>query len=444
MERPLTKNFRPDGEPLNIGEYEKVGGYEAVRKTLELMSPADVTDLVTAANLRGRGGAGFPTGAKWCSCPAGAYDTAPIEAPGGAIISCPVGREGAPSGYFIIDADEMEPGTFKDRFLMEGDPHQLIEGSIIGAYACQTPVAYIFLRREYALATSRLRKALAEAYEKGYLGKNILGSGFSLELQIHVSGGRYICGEGTALVHSLQGQRAIPGTRPPQQTECGLYGRPTVANNPETLCNVRHIVLNGAEWFRGLSLSADGGTKIYGVSGKVKRPGAWELPMGTPIREILEHHAGGMLDGHKFRGVLPGGASTDFLVEDHLDVPMDFDSIQKAGSRFGTGNMIVLDDRTCPVGMVHNMERFFARESCGWCTPCRDGLPWVTEILKDIEDGRGRPEDLQVLEFHTRNLWLGRTYCALAPGAMEPLKSALRFFREDFETHIKAKRCPWR
>jgi len=218
MERPLTKNFRPDGEPLNIKEYEKAGGYTAIRKALQSMSPADITDLMTAANLRGRGGAGFPTGAKWCSCPAGAYDIAPIEPAEDEVITCPVERPSVPSGYFIVNADEMEPGTFKDRFLIESDPHQLIEGAIIGAYACQTPMAYIFLRREYTLAASRLHKALAEAYESGYLGKNILGTGFSLELHIHISAGRYICGEGTALVRSLQGQRAIPGARPPQQT----------------------------------------------------------------------------------------------------------------------------------------------------------------------------------------------------------------------------------
>ena len=231
---------------------------------------------------------------------------------------------------------------------------------------------------------------MAEAYEHGYFGRNILGTDYSLELHLHVSAGRYICGEGSALARSMEGRRAIPVTRPPQQTTSGLWGKPTNMNNVETLCNVPHIINNGAEWFKGLSRCKDGGTKIYGVSGKVKRPGAWELPMGTSIREIIEEHAGGMRNGLKFRGVLPGGASTEFLVEEHLDIPLDYDSVAKCGSRFGTGTMMVLDDQTCPVGMVLNLERFFARESCGWCTPCREGLPLVAALLKEIEEGRGR------------------------------------------------------
>ena len=423
MERPLTRNFRP-GDPLDMKEYEKVGGYEALRKVLAGMSPKQVCGEVRASNLRGRGGAGFPTGVKWASMPQ-------------------VNGEDRPR-YFIVDADEMEPGAFKDRVLMEGDPHQLIEGIIIGGYAVQADVAYIFLRWEYKLAEKRLRKAIGEAYESHYLGRNILGTDFSLELHLHVSAGRYICGEGSALVNSLEGKRAIPVARPPLQTESGLWGRPTLMNNVETMCNVPHIVKNGAEWFRGLSVCDEGGTKIYGVSGKVKKPGAWELPMGISLRELLEEHAGGMRDGLKFRGVLPGGASTEFLLEEHLDVSMCFDSVPKVGSRLGTGTPIVLDDRTCPVGMLHNLETFFARESCGWCTPCREGLPWIADILKDIEEGRGQPGDLEILEAHTRLLWLGRTYCAFAPGAMEPLRSALRYFRDDFERHIRDKRCPWR
>ncbi|MBI5571616.1 MAG: NADH-quinone oxidoreductase subunit NuoF [Desulfomonile tiedjei] len=423
MERPLTRNFRPDG-PFDVKEYEKAGGYEALRKVLTGMSPKQVCDEVRASNLRGRGGAGFPTGAKWAFMP-------------------PANGEDRPR-YLIVDADEMEPGTFKDRLLMEGDPHQLIEGIVIGGFAVQADVAYIFLRWEYKLAEKRLRKAIAEAYDSHYLGRNILGTDFNLELYLHVSAGRYICGEGSALVNSMEGKRAIPVARPPQQTESGLWGRPTLMNNVETMCNVPHIVKNGAAWFQGLSVCEDGGTKIYGVSGKVKRPGAWELPMGTPLREILEQHAGGMRDGVKFRGVLPGGASTEFFGEEHLDVSMCFDSLAQVGSRLGTGSLIVLDDRTCPVGMLHNLETFFARESCGWCTPCREGLPWIANILKDIEEGRGQPGDLEILEAHTRMLWIGRTYCALAPGAMEPLKSALRYFRDDFERHIRDKRCPWR
>ncbi len=423
MERPLTKNMRPGEEPLDLKAYEQVGGYQAVRKALR-MAPQEVTELVKASNLRGRGGAGFPTGQKWSFVPMG--DDAPRPK------------------YLIANADEMEPGTFKDRLLLEGDPHQLLEGMLISAYAIQAEVAYIFLRWEYKLAAERLTKAIAEAYAAGYLGQNILGSGYRLELHLHVSAGRYMCGEETGLLNALEGKRATPRPRPPFPQTSGLWGKPTIVNNVETLCNLPHIINNGAEWYKGLSRSPDGGTKIYGVSGRVKRPGAWELPMGTTIREILEDHAGGMRDGYTFRGLLPGGASTDFLVEEHLDVKMDFDSVQKAGSRLGTGTMIVLDDQICPVGMVHNLEHFFAQESCGWCTPCRDGLPWTAQILQALEDGRGQPKDLRRLGLHTRLLWLGRTFCALAPGAMEPLQSALKYFKDDFERHIRDQRCPWR
>jgi NADH-quinone oxidoreductase subunit F len=424
MERPLTKNLKADGEPLTLKEYEAAGGYRALRKALGGMTPGEVTEVVKGSNLRGRGGAGFPTGLKWSFVPMG--DKAPHPK------------------YLVCNADEMEPGTFKDRVLLEGDPHSVIEGMVLSAYAIQADVGYIFLRWAYKVAERRLRQAIAEAYQAGYLGKDILGSGYSLEVYLHMSAGRYMCGEETGLLNSLEGRRATPRSKPPFPQTSGLWGKPTIVNNVETLANVPHIVSNGGEWFKGLSLTGDAGTKLYGVSGKVRRPGVWELPMGTPIREILEEHAGGMQDGLKFRGVIPGGASTDFLVEEHLDVPMDYTSIQNAGSRLGTGTMIVLDDKTCPVAMVHNMEHFFAQESCGWCTPCREGLPWTEKLLKGIEDGQGQPGDLDLLERQCKLLGPGHTFCALAPGAVEPLQSALRLFREDFERHITEKRCPWR
>jgi NADH-quinone oxidoreductase subunit F len=263
-------------------------------------------------------------------------------------------------------------------------------------------------------------------------------------MYLHVSAGRYMCGEETALLNALEGKRATPRSKPPFPAVSGLWGKPTIVNNVETFCNVPHIVNRGAEWFKSLSHTGEGGTKIYGVSGKVKYPGAWELPLGTTVREILEEHAGGVRDGLKFRGVIPGGASTEFLLEEHFDVKMDFASVQKAGSRLGTGTMIVMDDQTCPVGLVHNLERFFAQESCGWCTPCREGLPWTAKILQAIEEGDGQPIDMQRLMLHTRFLGPGLTFCALAPGAMEPLQSALQYFREDFERHIREKRCPWK
>jgi NADH-quinone oxidoreductase subunit F len=423
MEQPLTANFKPDGEPPSLNEYEKAGGYQALRKALKIGREAVIREI-SDARLRGRGGAGFPTGTKWNSMP-------PVKDDPG-------------SRYFVTDADEMEPGTFKDRVLMEGNPHQLIEGMIIGALVNECESAFLFLRWEYTRARKRLETALAEALQAGYLGHNILGSGLNLEMHLHVSAGRYMCGEGTALTSALEGSRAVPHSKVPRQTQSGLWGRPTLMNNVETLCNVPHIINKGADWFKSLSLSSDGGTKIYGVSGKVKRPGFWELPMGTPIREILYEHAGGMQDGLSLKGLMPGGGSTDFLLEEHLDTRMDFDSVQKAGSRMGTGTMIVLDDQTCPVGMVHNLEHFFAHESCGWCTPCREGLPWVASILKDMEEGKGQPGDIETLEFHVKHLGPGRTFCALAPGAVEPLGSALKFFREDFERHISERRCPWR
>jgi NADH-quinone oxidoreductase subunit F len=424
MERPLTGDMRADGQPLNVDEYEKCGGYEGLRKALHTMTPEAVLKEVTASNLRGRGGAGFSTGQKWSFVPASDGDSG--------------------HRYFISNSDEMEPGSFKDRLLVEGNPHQLIEGMILGAYTIQADRAYIFLRSEYGESAKRLKIALKEAYEKGYLGKDILKSGYSLEMVLHVSAGRYICGEETALLNSIEGKRAIPRSKPPFPQVCGLWGRPTLVNNAETLSNIPHIIKHGAQWFKELSRCADGGTKIFGISGKVKRPGAWELPMGITIRELLEEHAGGMRDGFSLKGIMPGGGSTDFLLEEHLDTKMDFDSMQKAGSRMGTGTMIVLDDKTCPVGMVLNLEQFFARESCGWCTPCREGLPWVAGMLKSIEDGKGEREDLEILAEHTKLLGPGHTFCAHAPGAMEPLQSALKYFRSDFVSHIKEGRCPYR
>lgn len=423
LEKPLTKNIQKGEPPLDLKGYEKQGGYQAFRKALKEYAPGEITDIVKASNLRGRGGAGFPTGVKWSFVP--------------------MGDKAIHPKYLVVNADEMEPGTFKDRLLLEGDPHLVIEGALIGAYAIQADVAYIFLRWAYKEAEKLLRQAISEAYAAGYLGKDILGSGFNLDMHLHVSAGRYMCGEETGLLNALEGKRATPRSKPPFPQTTGLWGKDTIVNNVETLSNVPSIVENGADWFKGLSHSKDGGTKLYGVSGRVNKPGLWELPMGTTLREIIEEHAGGMQAGFKLRGLLPGGASTDFLVEEHLDVKMDFESVAQAGSRLGTGTIIVLDDQSCPVGMVRNLEQFFARESCGWCTPCREGLPWTVKILDAIEQGQGKPVYLDQLAAHGRMLGPGHTYCALAPGAMEPLQSALKYFREDFEQHISEKHCPW-
>ena len=423
MERPLTGRIRADGEALALAEYERAGGYQGIRQAVR-MAPAGVVQMVRDANLRGRGGAGFSTGLKWSFVP--------------------MGPDAPHPKYVVCNADEMEPGTFKDRVLLEGDPHQLIEGLLVAARAIDADVAYIFLRGEYTLAADGLQRALAEAYAAGYLGRDVLGSGWGLEMYLHLSAGRYICGEETALLNALEGKRANPRAKPPFPQVSGLWGKPTIVQNVETLCNLPHILVNGAEWFKGLSSSPDGGTKLYGASGKVRRPGCWELPMGTTVRELLEEHAGGMREGTTFRGLLPGGASTEFLLPEHLDVKMDFGEVQKAGSRLGTGTMIVLDDHTCPVGMLLNLERFFAQESCGWCTPCWSGLRWTTEALQALEEGRGTENDLAMLGHQTRFNAMGNTFCALAPGAMEPLQSGLTYFRDDFERHVREHRCPWR
>ncbi len=420
MEKPLTQHIRKDGRALGLKEYEQVGGYQSLRKMVK-MSPQEVQALVKDSTLKGRGGAGFSTGLKW--------SFVPMNAP--------------QPKYLIANADEMEPGTFKDRILLESTPHQLIEGMIIAAYAIQADESFVFLRWAYKTAADAITRAIYEAQEAGYLGKNILGSGFDLHMHLHTGVGRYMCGEETALLNSLEGKRATPRAKPPFPQVSGLFGRPTIVNNVETFCCLPHIINKGAEWFKKLSLTQDAGTKLYGVSGKVKRPGAWELPMGVTLRELIEDHAGGMQDGLKFRGALPGGASTDFLVEEHLDVKMDFAGVAAAGSRLGTGTVVVLDDKTCPVGFVKNLEHFFAQESCGFCTPCREGLPWIEKILASIDSGDGRPEDIKLLEDHTKWLGPGNTFCALAPGAMEPLQSALKYFKEDFERHIKEKRCSY-
>ncbi|HLN22022.1 MAG TPA: NADH-quinone oxidoreductase subunit NuoF [Bacteroidales bacterium] len=423
METPLTDYIIKHKLPPTAKEYEKAGGYEGVRKALKGMSPAEVINLVKASGLTGRGGAGFMTGLKWSLIP----DADPRMR------------------YLVANADEMEPGTFKDRFLLEGNPHQLIAGMIIAAYAVKAEKAYIFMRWAYKKAEKNIHKALEEAYAAGFLGKNIMGSGFNLDLYLHSSAGRYICGEETAMLSSLEGKRGIPRAKPPYPATMGLFGHPTVINNVETLCWISHLIEKGTDWFMKLSHSEkEGGTKIFGVSGRVKKPGLWELPMGIPMREIIENYAGGMQEGYRLRGVIPGGASTDFMTEDHLDTKMDFASVKAQGSRLGTGTMIILDDKTCPVAFIHNLIRFFADESCGWCTPCREGLPWSEKILRSFEDGTAREEDLDILEFHTRFMEPGNTFCAHAPGAMEPLQSGIRYYREDFLRHIKEKHCPWK
>ncbi len=423
-DRPLTRNIDLNRGPLDIAGYEAADGYQSMHAIAKGLSPDDVLNIVKKSGLKGRGGAGFPTGLKWSFVPRG--DGSPAQK------------------YLVVNADEMEPGTFKDRLLMEGDPHLLIDGMLVAAYTIQANMAYIFLRGEYIDAENVLKKAVKEAYQRGYLGKNILGTGFDLDIVLHTSAGRYICGEETALLNALEGKRANPRAKPPFPQVSGLWGKPTIVNNVETLCNLPGILAYGVDWYQGLSRGVDHGTKMFGVSGKVKNPGCWELPLGTPVRELLEGHAGGMRDGLELRAFLPGGGSTDFMLPRHLDLNLDYDEIGKAGSRLATGTMIVLDDQTCPVGMVGNLMTFFAHESCGFCTPCRDGLPWVDEIFRGFEAGTGNEKDLQILHDHIEYLGPGRTFCALAPGATAPLGSGLKYFAEDFEKHITEQRCPYK
>ena len=423
MEKPLTSGIQPGLPPPDLQAYERAGGYQGLRKALT-MDPLTVQDWVHKANVTGRGGAGFPAGRKWGSVP--------------------MGPDAPRPKYVVVNADEMEPGTMKDRVLMEGDPHSVIEGALTCAYAIQADFVYIFLRNEYRLSAQRLTQAIAEAYAAHYAGPHVLGSPWCVELRLHTSAGRYMCGEKSGILNALEGKRAIPRAKPPRTAVSGLWGKPTVVNNVETIANTHHIVNHGWEWFKSLSHTDEGGTKLYGVSGPVQHPGVWELPMGTTVREILEGCAGGMRPGRAFRGLLPGGASTHFITAEHLDTRMDFASMRKIGSGLGTGTMIVLDDQTCPVNMLYGMELFYARESCGWCTPCREGLPWVMRTLAAIEAGEGQPGDLDVLDEHVALLSDGNTFCELAPGAMMPLGSALKHFRADFERHIAEHRCPWR
>lgn len=420
MERPLTQYIYPDKPPLTLKEYQEKGGYQ-IAKYFKASTPDDIIGMVKQSNLLGRGGAGFPTGNKWSFVP---------KTPG--------------QKYLICNADEMEPGTFKDRYLMEGNPHQMIEGMILSAYAIGADKAYIFLRWAYKKAEKILHDALKEAYAAGLLGQNIAGTGINLDIYLHTSAGRYICGEESALISALEGKRAIPRAKPPFPAVVGLFGKPTIVNNVETLSFIPHIVEKGPQWFKDLSATGEGGTKIYAASGRVKKPGLWELPLGTGMREVIEYYAGGMQDGYQLRAVIPGGASTEFVMAEQIDVKMDFASMPTVGSRLGTATLMIMDDRTCPVRLLHNIEQFFSLESCGWCTPCREGLPWVENILKAIEEGRGIEKHLEILHHHTTYLGPGNTFCAHAPGAMEPLQSGLKFFHDDFIRHIEGKNCPWR
>ena len=426
-ERPMSRAMRADGAPAFLEDYVAAGGYEGLRRALRDFEPEGVTEVLVDAGfdsgLRGRGGAGYSTGRKWSTMP--------------------LGPDAPRPRYLVCNADEMEPGSFKDRYLLTRNPHLLIEGMLVAAYAVQADIGYIFLRAQYDTPYAYVEKALQEAVAAGYIGERILGSDFSFELYLHESVGRYICGEASATLNALESQRPVPRARPPHMTGAGLHSRPTVVNNVETFSVVPSIVRNGDEWWRSLTGSPEGGTKIYGVAGRVRRTGCFELPMGTSMRELIEVHAGGMQPGFELRAVSPGGASSAFVAAADIDVAMDFTTMQSIGSSLGTGTLVLLDDHTCPVGMTLNLLQFFAQESCGWCTPCREGLQWTAAILRGIEEGRGRLEDLELLVEHTWFMATDKTFCGLAPGAMQPLGSAMRIFHDEFVEHIESGACPY-
>jgi len=415
----LLQNRKPD-RIATIDEYRESGGYTALTESLGKVPSADVRQTIQNAVLLGRGGAAFPAGMKMSTVP----EDAPFPR------------------YLVCNADEMEPGTFKDRVLIHADPHQLIEGMVLTASGVQAEKGIVFIRPEYESAARILEREVGIARDAGFVGKDILGSGFDFDIDVHRSGGRYICGEVTAQLNALEGRRPNPRKPPPFPTVKGLWDRPTLVNNVETLCCVPHILKNGADWFKHLALTETGaGTKLYCVSGKVNTPGCFELPMGVPLREIVETHAGGMRSGGTFKACLPGGASTGFLPKEHFDIDMDFEGLKAVGNRLGTAAIMVFDESTCLVRVTCNLIDFFARESCGWCTPCREGIPYIKDLLWRIENGQGEVAYLDMIDRMARHLW--NAYCAFAPGAAAPVQSLLEYYRDELMAHIEGGSCPF-
>ncbi|MDQ3210529.1 MAG: NADH-quinone oxidoreductase subunit NuoF [Actinomycetota bacterium] len=415
--RVLTAHW-DDPRVIALAGYEDAGGYRALRTSLDKTAD-ELIQLVKDSGLRGRGGAGFPTGMKWSFVP----------------------RDTGKPTYVTVNFDESEPGTCNNRELVEREPHALIEGTAVAAKAIDCHLAYIYVRGEYLWQARVLQRALDEAYAAGYLGQGVMGSDYDLDIVLHRGAGAYICGEETALLSSLEGYRGQPRLRPPFPAVEGLYESPTVINNVETLMNVPHIVNNGPDWFKEVGTEKAPGTKMFTISGKVERPGNYELPMGTPLRVLLEEHGGGVLGGKALKAWTPGGSSTPFLTADHLDVGLDFESVMEAGSLLGTGAIMVLDETDCMVEAARRLVEFYARESCGKCTPCREGTWWATRVLGRIEAGYGRDEDLPVMADMGKNI-LFRAFCALADGAVSPIQSTLTHFMGEYEAHIQQGRCP--
>ena len=416
FEPVLLKNINiPDSHSIEV--YLKNGGYQALPSALK-MQPDALIQMIKDSGLRGRGGAGFSTGLKWSF----------------------ITKDPTIPKYLCCNADEGEPGTFKDRAIIEKDPHELIEGMAIACYAIGAKAGYIYIRGEFALGAKRLEQAISEAYKKGYLGKNILNSNFDCDLYVHKGAGAYICGEETALIESIEGKRGQPRIKPPFPAQVGLFAKPTVINNVETLACVPHIINKGPKWFASIGPEKSPGPKIFGVSGHVKRPGLYELPMGTPLREVIFTHAGGIRDGRKFKAAIPGGVSAPMLTEKDLDTSMDFDSMAAKGTMLGSAGVIVMDDTTCIVKVAMRTMGFFRHESCGKCTPCREGTDWTYKVLHRIEHGQGKDGDVELVETLCGNIF-GRTFCPLGDGAVMALRGALKNFRDEFVYHVKNKRC---
>jgi len=419
MEPVLTKNCnKPASHTLAV--YEAGGGYAALRKAISSMSPDQVVEEVKRSGLRGRGGAGFPTGMKWSFMP----------------------KEPVKPSYLICNADESEPGTFKDRLLMERDPHLMLEGCLLGSYAMRASACFIYIRGEYVLATRIVERAIAESYAKGYAGKNILGSGWNCELVLHVGAGAYICGEETALMTSLEGNRGYPRLKPPFPAQAGLWGCPTTINNVETLANVPFLIDRGADWFMSVGKAPKNtGPKMYCLSGHVKRPGIYEAPLGLPLKELIFELGGGMLRADRpLKAVIPGGSSVPVLTAAECDVDLDFDALAAAGTMLGSAGIMVMDSSTCMVKAIERIAHFYAHESCGQCTPCREGCGWMERVLRRLESGQGRNEDMDLLLSIAANMQ-GTTICPLSDAAAMPVASFVKKFRAEFQYHVDHKTC---
>src|SRR5438270_9174535 len=401
----------------DIEQYLKLDGYKAVQKALT-MSSDEIINEVKASNLRGRGGAGFPTGMKWSFVP----------------------KDTTKAKYILVNGDESEPGTCKDRPILEHDPHAVIEGVIIAGLAVGAKIGFVYIRGEYRYLVDIMRKAIADAYAKGYLGKNIFGSGKDFDVRWHTGAGAYEVGEESALMESLEGKRGIPRIRPPFPAVVGLWGGPTVINNAETLASVPHIILGGAEWYAKVGTPKNGGTRLFCLSGNLEKPGVYELPMGYNLRKMIYEVGGGIPNGRELKAVVPGGSSTPVLLPEEIDISMDFDSVAKAGSMLGSGGVVVLDDTNCIVKFALRTMKFYRHESCGWCIPCREGTDWLEKTLTHFHAGGGLKKDIDNIQYLSENM-LGRTFCPLGDAAAMPTIAFVKKFRKEFEDHLEGKPC---